>query len=514
MSAVSPTQAGAEGDTHPPALLIRDCALLAPAEPGGLLLHQDILVVGTRIAAIGPTGTLAGETGTLQIVSGEGRLAIPGLINAHTHSPENILKATSPSLPLELWLIPLFANSVSWSPRLTYLSALLGAAEMLKTGTTAVLDHLWTVEGVAGEYLDEAMRAYQDSGIRVGVAPSIEDQDLVLEAGTRAGLEFPEHLFTNRFALWPPIDEQLDNLGRFLETWHNRAEGRLRCLPGPSGIHWCSSELLERCLELAERFHTGLHLHAVETALQAHAIHSLLGKGGITFLKEEGILRPGTSLAHTIWLDPGDLDLLAETGATVVHNPVSNLRLGSGRFPLIEARKRGVWVALGSDGSASNDTQNMFGVLKLTGLVHNQPDEDYQDWPAATEILSLATAGGAAALGLQDELGRLAPGQLADIVLLDLNTDPFIPLRDPALQLVYCETGHSVDTVIVNGQVVVRHGILTLFDEQSLRAELATYCRAAWPSFSSSLEADPATRELLEVLGRLRRSLMPTPVKL
>jgi 5-methylthioadenosine/S-adenosylhomocysteine deaminase len=238
MSAASPTQTSAGGATRPSSLLIRDCAFLAPASQEGLLLHQDILVSGTRIAAIGPTGTLAGGTSALQIVPGEGRLAIPGLVNAHTHSPENILKATSPSLPLELWLIPLFSSSVQWSPRLTYLSTLLGAAEMLKTGTTAVLDHLWTVEGVAWEYLDAAMCAYRDAGIRVGVAPSIEDQDLVLDAGTRAGVQFPSHPFTNRFTQWPTIEAQLANLERFLATWHNSADGRLRCLPGPSAWSW------------------------------------------------------------------------------------------------------------------------------------------------------------------------------------------------------------------------------------------------------------------------------------
>ncbi len=381
----------------PPPLLIEGCALLTPGAQGNLLLNQDILIVGSRIQAVGPTGTVsldpAGEGIVLQ---GKGLLAIPGLINAHTHSPENLLKATSPSLPLELWLVPLFAGLLEWSPRLVYLSAMLGATEMLKTGTTAVLDHIWTVAGVASEYLDAAMQAYVDVGIRAAVTPSIEDQDLVLEAGRQHGLQFPQHPFTDRFSSWPALDEQIAALERFLDTWHQAADGRLRCLVGPSGIHWCSPSLLQSCLQLAERYRTGIHLHVVETELQAVIIRNMLGQGGIAFLDHVGMLRPGTSLAHAIWLDPGDLERLVRTGAIVVHNPVSNLRLGSGRFPLVEARRLGVTVALGSDGSASNDTQNMFGVLKLTGLVHNGAGDlavgtSSRPWSSEMQVISPET---------------------------------------------------------------------------------------------------------------------------
>ncbi len=495
--------------SDPPSLLIQGCTLLAPDAPGSILLDQDILIVGSRIQAIGPTGTvLRDPAGSGTILQGKGLLAIPGLINAHTHSPENLLKATSPSLPLELWLVPLFAGLLEWSSHLVYLSAMLGATEMLKTGTTAVLDHIWTVAGVASEYLDMAMKAYADVGIRAAVAPSIEDRDLLLEAGAQHGLVFPPHPFTDRFSSWPPLDVQVDALERFLATWHQAADGRLRCLVGPSGIHWCSSSLLHTCLQLAERYMTGIHLHAVETELQAAVIHNVLGQGGIAFLDHVGMLRPGTSLAHAIWLDPGDLERLAGRGAIVVHNPVSNLRLGSGRFPLIKARRLGVTVALGSDGSASNDTQNMFGVLKLTGLVHNVLDEDYEQWPGPVEILAAATRGGAAALGLASDLGEIASGQLADLVLVDLESSAFLPLHDPYLHLVYCENGESVDTVIVNGKVVVEHGTVLTVDEHALRREIREHCSSLWPGFPESLDHVSTTREVLTMLAALRRLIL------
>ncbi|GHO97867.1 N-ethylammeline chlorohydrolase [Reticulibacter mediterranei] len=496
-------------DNEAPHTLIRGCALLSPYESGRLHYDQDILIVGNRIQAVGPSGTLEYNPFRLdRILSGKGRLVMPGLVNSHTHSLENLLHATSPSLPLELWLIPLFSTPVEWTPNFVYLSALLGAIEMLKSGTTAVLDHLWTHAGVELAYLDATMQAYSDAGIRATVAPSIEDQDLVLEEGPHYGIEFPEHPFIQRFDLWPSIDRQMNTLGDFMSIWHDAEEGRLRCMPGPSGIHWCSPNLLQRCQELAQQYKTGMHLHAVETELQAAVIRKQLGQGGIAYLDKMGVLQPGTSLAHAIWLEDGDLNLLAKTGATVVHNPVSNLRLGSGRFPFIEALNQGVSVALGSDGSASNDRQNMFDVLKLTGLIHNHPNEDYKKWPRPVEILESATQGGAAALGRSGEVGEIQPGQLADLVLLDLEATPFVPLRDACLHLVYCENGSSVDTVIVNGNVVVEGGTITTVDEQAIRDEIREQCDVVWPGFSAQLDNEDNTREVLARLDTLRRLVL------
>lgn len=492
-----------------PHILIRGCALLSPTETGKLLREQDILIVGQHIAAVGASGTLNLNPLRIErIIEGKGRVVIPGLINAHTHSLENMLKASSPSLPLELWLVPLFSGAEHWSPRLVYLSSLLGAVEMLKTGTTAVLDHLWTVEGVSWDYVQATMQAYSDVGIRAAVAPSIEDQDLVLEAGRERGLAFPHHPFVDRFDAWPSIEEQVETLERLMATWHNFDNGRIRCLPGPSGIHWCSQHLLQACRELAERYQTGMHLHAVETELQATIIREKLGQGGIRYLDQVGMLSKGTSLAHAIWLDPGDLELLAQSNTTIVHNPVSNLRLGSGRFPLNDALSQGVTVALGSDGSASNDTQNMFGVLKLAGLMHNQPDYDYRSWPQPTELLDAMTHGGAAALGMADELGQIAPGQLADLVLLDLETLAFFPLRDPYLHIVYCENGASVDMVIINGKIVVEGGTVTNVDEQELRREIREHCQTTFPTFATHLDSTMNTREVLSTLDTLRNIVL------
>lgn len=490
-----------------PHILVQGCNVLAPTQPGHLLMDQDILVVGERIQEVGPSGSLCYNPLRLdRVISGKGRLVIPGMINAHTHSLENMLKATSPSLPLELWLVPLFGNTFEWTPRMAYLSAALGALEMLKSGTTAVLDHLWTPSGVSEPFLDAVMQAYEDIGIRAAVAPSIEDQDLVLDYGLQRGLHFPEHPFTDRFELWPPIEEQLETLEQFIVRWHQSSSGRLSCLVGPSGIHWCSQMLLEHCNLLAERYETGMHIHAVETALQAQVIREYLGQDGIAYLADQYVMRPGTSLAHAIWLAPGDLEHIACSGATLVHNPVSNLRLGSGRFPLKRALDLGVSVALGCDGSASNDNQNMFSVLKLAGLLHNYPRLDYKKWPGAAAIFSASTTGGAAALGLASELGEIAPGQLADLVMLDLGSTAFLPLRDPYLHLVYCEPGSAVDTVIVHGETVVEHGKLTQLDETALIQEIRELCQKDWRTQTPAIAEN--THTVMSQIDTLRHMVL------
>ncbi|GCE23040.1 amidohydrolase family protein [Dictyobacter kobayashii] len=494
---------GLGGRQQQQAILIENCRLLSQEDPSGLV-SGDILVVGNIIEAIGKAGTLRAPDDVLcHTLTGENVLAVAGMINAHTHSPENILKAALPSMPVEIWGLALYNDYIAWTPQLTYLSALAGALEMLKTGTTAVLDHHWTVVGVSAEHLNAVMQAYHDCGIRATVAPFLEDRDLLLEAGERYGVSFPAHPYVDRFDNWVPLEEQFAVIEQFMQNWHGGAGGRLRGMPGPVGIQWCSPDLLHSCLEIAQKYQVGMHLHALETQFQANMVEKMLGKKGLQFLQDEGALKAGTSLAHAIWLEPGDLSLLAQTQTTVVHNPISNLRLGSGRFQLEEAIQQGVHVALGSDGSASNDTQNMFEVLKMTGLVHNQAHIPYKRWPRPAQIIEMATHAGALALGYQHELGRLAPGQLADIVLLDLLDSSFLPLHEPLLHLVYGKPDTAVDSVIVNGQLVLEHKKSTYIDESALYEEIRRTCQPAWPGIQAFINMTPATGEVIASFQKL-----------
>ncbi|HUW95361.1 MAG TPA: amidohydrolase [Anaerolineae bacterium] len=471
-------------------ILIKGCAVLDDTQPDGYLSSQNVLIEGNRISKI--TSANISEQGIDRVLEGKDRLAIPGLVNAHTHSLENFSKATKEKVPLELWLLDLFLLE-GFSPREIYLAAMLGAMEMLKTGTTAVLDHLALGNDLTAEALSAAMQAYADSGIRGGVAPLIQDNDQVMQAAVAARPALSPLLEGNEHAMG--AGEYVELLDRFFRKWHRTEGGRLLCFAGPSGFQWCSDELLQGSLDVARRHGGGWHMHLLETKLQAMVCFDLHGKSATAAMKEQGLLGPEVSLAHSVWLDEADLDVLAESNSRVVHNPASNLRIGSGFAPIMEMLERGIKVALGTDGSASSDNQIMFDAMKLAGLIHNLRSTDHHRWPSSRDVVRMATANGAAALGMQDDLGELESGKLADIVLLDTSTLLFTPFNDVFRHLSYAENGSSVHTVIVDGRVVVEDGRVLTVDEQSIAEE----AREAWGRMGSEL---PALRQKAEPLVR------------
>jgi len=471
-------------------ILIKGCAVLDDTQPDGYLSSQNVLIEGNRISKI--TSANISEQGIDRVLEGKDRLAIPGLVNAHTHSLENFSKATKEKVPLELWLLDLFLLE-GFSPREIYLAAMLGAMEMLKTGTTAVLDHLALGNDLTAEALSAAMQAYADSGIRGGVAPLIQDNDQVMQAAVAARPALSPLLEGNEHAMG--AGEYVELLDWFFRKWHRAEEGRLLCFAGPSGFQWCSDELLQGSLDVARRHGGGWHMHLLETKLQAMVCFDLHGKSATAAMKERGLLGPEVSLAHSVWLDDADLDVLAESNSRVVHNPASNLRIGSGFAPIMEMLERGIKVALGTDGSASSDNQIMFDAMKLAGLIHNLRSTDHHRWPSSRDIVRMATSDGAAALGMEDDLGELESGKLADIVLLDTSTLLFTPFNDVFRHLSYAENGSSVHTVIVDGRVVVEDGRVLTVDEQSIAEE----AREAWGRMGSEL---PALRQKAEPLVR------------
>ena len=195
-----------------------------------------------------------------------------------------------------------------------------------------------------------------------------------------------------------------------------------------------------------------------------------------------------------MWIDDADIDLIAAAGSVVAHNPISNLRLGSGVMPFRRLRDAGVPICLGTDEAIADDAINMWLVAKMTGLIHNITDPDYERWPTATEVLDCLIRGGARAMRPHVQLGRIAPGYQADLILLDMDTLPFTPLNDVKRQLVYCESGGSVRLTMVAGRIVVENGTVTTVDEPALRAE----ARAHAARFSGNQGVvDQAANELL-----------------
>lgn len=486
-------------------ILIRNARVLDPERSKGYVEPRNLFVRDSRLEFIRPPDPSNPPPDADTVIDGSGLLVVPGFVSAHSHSPENLLKATTEQLPLEPWLVHLFGSCGELSAREMHLAALLGCGEMLASGTTGVMDHLWFSPNLASDKLDAVMEAYERSGIRAAVAPLVEDEDHVVEEARRRGYSLHETPYGRRFDGAMSPDEQLSFLEDFFRRWHGKAEGRLQCGVGPAGFQWCSLDFLRRLARLARRRDGIFHIHAMETRLQALICRACFDPPVLTALAEDGLLDGRTSLAHGVWLQEGEIRILSETGASVVHNPASNLKLGSGRAPVPRLRRHGVNVAVGADGAASNDNQNMFESTKLVALLHTLDRVDPSGWLTARDAYEMATLGGGRVIGGPEGLGSLREGAPADLVLLDTDNPAFTPMNDAVKHLVYCETGSSVDTVIVDGSITVREGDVQTVAFDELLPEIRRIVRNRKRSWRTP---EPPLDRSIEEMNAFRREFL------
>lgn len=481
---------------------------------------MDIEIVDGRIAHIGPTGQApakdngattgeagAGETAApTRVIDGSDLLAIPGLMNSHSHSPENCLRGLGEGQALEPWLLQMFGSSGLFTPEDLYTCALAGAVEMLELGITSVVDHLWMTPATP-EGIDAAMRAYRDAGIRAAVAPLMDDHDYTGELAESLGFDLGLANMGEHVAL-PPADELIAMLDEALERWHGSEGGRLRILAGPGGVQWASEELLTGLAEKARAHGSGIHIHLLETPVQDAVCRHRFGRSGVSALADLGVLGPDCSLPHSVWADADDVALIAERGGIPVHNSAANLRLGSGRAPIPEFIAAGATVALGTDGSASSDNQNLWEAIRHATFLHNDALQDR--WLTSEHTLSMATKGGAAVIGMQGELGELKAGAIADITLLDRYGDGLAGAVDIPAGLALSESGRSVRHVMVSGKLVVEDGRCLTVDPVAVRKALAEQSSARQAQASSPPER---SRQAMETMRRFRQHLQAHQAK-
>lgn len=449
----------------PTDLLIRGCdALVAPGQERR---EVDVAITDGVIRSIGETGPRATEPAAS--LDGHGLLAVPGLVNAHSHSPEACLRGLGEGLPLEPWLLRMFGTSGLYEPDDHYACALAAAVEMLELGVTSVVDHLWMTPPSV-EAVDAAMRAYRDAGIRAAVAPLMDDHDYTADYAAAIGVDLGLGAMSEHVAM-PPAGELVDQLRTSLERWHGAEDGRLRVLAGPGGVQWASDELLAGLAAAARDHGSGVHIHLLETTLQDRVVRSRYDSSGVRALDRLGVLGPDCSLPHSVWASEKDVAMIAERGAVTVHNPAANLRLGSGLAPIVALLEAGATVALGSDGAASSDNHNLWEAIRLATLIHNDAEGDR--WLTSAQSLAMATTGGAAVLGLGDSLGSLRAGAIADIALIDRTGDGLAGAVDTTAALALSESGRGVRHVVVDGRLVVRDGRCTTVDGAAARAALA-----------------------------------------
>jgi len=418
----------------------------------------DVQIKDGRITAIAPQ---LQPIGTL--INGQNKLLLPGFVNAHTHSSEMWQRGIIPPLPLELWLAELY-DFTPLDPEKIYLSALGTAVETLLSGGTTVVDHLVLIPGQELETIAAAVRAYQEVGIRAFIGPLIQDQSFVTSIPTGGKPRTQEPYFRTAAAA-------IALLKTAIEQFHSPATG-IHIMAAPTGFQLCSDELFEGFAELGNHHDLCLHSHLLETKAQQMLAIEKYGCSAVEQLKRLNFLGPKTSLAHSVWLDDTDIAILAETRSTVVHNPLSNLRLGSGIAPILKCLSAGVNVTFGCDGSASNDSQDLLEAIKLGSILHNITDFEYSNWISPRQAVEMAALGGIKGLGLQAETGSLEVGKWADLVLYDLTSLSLLPRTDPIGLLVLGRPSQAVDSVWVKGDRVVADGTVTTINVEALRSAL------------------------------------------
>ena len=437
---------------------------LVPDFSTSSLLGADVALRDGRIDEVSTAGITPGLDDAVLDVSGQ--LVLPGFVNAHSHSYATVSRHVAPGLPLEPWMVHSWANTVGRTADEIRLAATVQAIEALRTGTTTVLDHL----GGAVTSLSPALKAYEQVGIRAFVAPMISDIPLPETVGVpkdqwpaEAEASAPE---------FDPLNarELLDAVRELHREWDGRA-GRIRVMLGPSAAQRCTDALLEGCAQLSEDLDVPVHTHLLESRAQAViAPPSGSGTWG-DHLRRTGLMTSRLSVAHAVWSDPHDLDLLAEAGATIVHNPQSNLQLGSGIGALHAWRRRGVQVALGTDGANCGGSLDMVSSMRLAAILHRSGIADPAEWEDPWSVLRMATRAGAAALRMSD-VGTLEVGARADLCTFDLGGTVYSSGEDSLAGLVYSSYDHGARLVVVDGNVVVRDGRVTTVDEDALLDEV------------------------------------------
>lgn len=380
---------------------------------------------------------------------------LPGLVNGHTHLSQTFMRGLADDKPLIAWL-----KNVMWpvqaamTPQDVHLASLLGLVENLHCGVTGVVQHHKITSSPA--HVDAAAEAAQKVGLRLLLARGWVDLG--------SGAESPEGI--------------LQEVAALRQRWHGRAEGRIGVAFGPMAPWRCSDETMRRTVAIAREWGAPTHLHVAEAQDELEMLHQRTGLRHVEWLHSLGALGPDVHLVHGVWVNEAELDLVAESGAIVVHCPVSNMYLASGIAPVRQMLDRGIPVALGSDGPASHNSQDMLETLKVAALLAKVSTGQ----PTALrsmEALRMVTVDGARLFGTGDQgpgpLGRLVPGAKADIAIINLDNARSMPVHRPESAVVYNASGPDVHTVLVDGRILLDAGQVTVLDEPSLLAE----CRRA-----------------------------------
>lgn len=421
-------------------ILIKNAELITNDESKPLITCGYIGIKDGRIAFI--SDSLPENAEAKAVIDGRNKIAMPGLVNAHTHSAMTLMRNYADDLALEKWLFDnIFPVEAKLTDKDVYWGTMLGISEMLKSGITAFADMYM--------FMDEVARAVTETGIKANLCKS------------------PVQFFE---------DGQLKRLDAsqgtidYYNSYHNSANGRIKVFVEIHSVYLFNENTLRNAAKLAKQLNTGIHIHLLETVAEVESSKKDYGMTSIEICSETGVLDVPVMAAHCVHLTDSDLRIMQEKKASVVHNPTSNLKLGSGIARVPDMMDMGINVCLGTDGAASNNNLNMFEEMNLAAILHKGIAMNPQ-LMKAQDVLKMGTVNGARAIGF-DDTGALSEGMKADIILVDTDKPHFYPKNDPMAMIVYSAQAADVDTVIVDGSILMKNREFTHIDEEKIKFEV------------------------------------------
>lgn len=397
---------------------------------------MNIGITGSKITAIS-TAPLEGYADA-KVIDGTDKIAAPGMVNAHTHAAMTLLRSYGDDMNLQDWLTKkVWPAEAKLNNEDIYWGTMLAILEMLKTGTTTFADMYY--------FMDDVAKAAQETGIRCSLSRGLLD----------AGQNDAEEKLAENVALY--------------KKWHLQADGRIRIMMGPHAPYTCSPAYLKKIKAEADKLGSEIHMHLAETKTEFADCMKTYGMTPIKFADSFGFMENGLLAAHCVHVTDEDIELMAKKKVRVAHNPQSNLKLASGIAPITKMLDHNICVALGTDGTSSNNNLDMLEECRAVAMLQKGITYDPLAVPART-ALKMATESGAQALGFK-HLGKLAPGYLADIVLYDMNKPHWHPRHDRQSLLVYAADAADTDTVIINGKLLLQQGKPLYMDEEKIYAE-------------------------------------------
>lgn len=434
--------------------LIKNPWIVTMNENFDIIRDGYVLIEDTEIKEVGKDALrmdlLAAEAD--KVVEAKNFILMPGIVNSHSHMFQTFMRGLADDKHLFPWLSEeVWPFAALMTKEDFYYAGLIGSLENLKTGATGVLDQHYIHTDPTND--DEIFRAMDESGIRGNLCRTFANME------------------TYYYKFRETEDAILDEIKRLHAEWHGKRDGRLSLSAGAINSWACTPELFRSSKALTKELGLKYQVHTSEdedVVIKTAKMYD--GLRNVELFEKFGILDEDTSLAHAIWLNDEEIDIVARTGAMVVHCPVANAYLADGIARIPDMRKKGITVALATDGPGSNNSQEMLGTLKYTACLHKVNTLDSQVF-SNRDILEMACHGGAHTIGMEKSLGVIAPGYKADMVLVDYKKPHISPVHKADSALVYNANGCDVDTVIVNGDIVVQGGKSTKIDEAALYEE-------------------------------------------